>query len=214
MVAAMQDPDEKAPRQSRSRRSELALLEATTAVLIEGGLDACHIPAVAARAGVSVGTVYRRFRDKDALLNATFRHRLACQADGEQALRQHLATCPTLAATVRAIVTAFIGALAASGQFTGALRHFAQQAGDPALQAEIRQGRRRLLMLMEEALLPHAPGTDPRTIRLALITLSATLQALLLNDDIALLGWQRDDQRMIDELTHITVAQIGVNTPP
>jgi len=54
--------------QARSRQSLARLLKAATEVLNKEGLEAATIPRIAARAGLSPGTVYRRFPDKDALL--------------------------------------------------------------------------------------------------------------------------------------------------
>ncbi|MFE1839698.1 TetR/AcrR family transcriptional regulator [Streptomyces sviceus] len=57
-------------QQARSRLTQQRILEAGTALLEEGGTEALTIAAVASRAGVSVGSVYRRFGDKDRLLAA------------------------------------------------------------------------------------------------------------------------------------------------
>ena len=54
--------------QARSRESLARLLKAAAEVLNKDGLEAATIPRIAARAGLSPGTVYRRFPDKDALL--------------------------------------------------------------------------------------------------------------------------------------------------
>ena len=54
--------------QARSRESLARLLKAAAEVLNKDGLDGSTIPRIAARAGLSPGTVYRRFPDKDALL--------------------------------------------------------------------------------------------------------------------------------------------------
>jgi AcrR family transcriptional regulator len=54
--------------QERSRESLKRLLKATIDVLNEDGLEGATIPRIAMRAGVSPGTVYRRFPDKDALM--------------------------------------------------------------------------------------------------------------------------------------------------
>jgi len=68
-------PSKTAPRktvlpalQARSRESLKRLLNATIQVLDEDGLEGATIPRIAARAGLSPGTVYRRFPDKDALM--------------------------------------------------------------------------------------------------------------------------------------------------
>ena len=54
--------------QARSRESLARLLKAAADVLNKDGLEGATIPRIAARAGLSPGTVYRRFPDKDALL--------------------------------------------------------------------------------------------------------------------------------------------------
>ncbi|HMG12569.1 MAG TPA: helix-turn-helix domain-containing protein [Gemmatimonadaceae bacterium] len=48
------------------------LLGAAERVLESGGLDGATVPAIARRAGMSVGNVYKRFPDKDALLRAVY----------------------------------------------------------------------------------------------------------------------------------------------
>src|SRR5687768_11783635 len=55
-------------RQARSRITRERLLGAVESVIREGGLERATVRAIAARAGVSVGTVYRRFPHKRALL--------------------------------------------------------------------------------------------------------------------------------------------------
>lgn len=54
--------------QARSRESLARLLKATVEVLDKDGVEGATIPRIAARAGLSPGTVYRRFPDKDALM--------------------------------------------------------------------------------------------------------------------------------------------------
>jgi AcrR family transcriptional regulator len=54
--------------QARSRESLARLLKATVDILDKDGLENATIPRIAACAGLSPGTVYRRFPDKDALM--------------------------------------------------------------------------------------------------------------------------------------------------
>jgi AcrR family transcriptional regulator len=54
--------------QSRSRVTRELIFQAGAGLLEEGGAEALTVAAVAARAGVSVGSVYRRFGDKERLL--------------------------------------------------------------------------------------------------------------------------------------------------
>ncbi|HXI87267.1 MAG TPA: helix-turn-helix domain-containing protein, partial [Parvularculaceae bacterium] len=57
-----------AARQRRSALTEDLLCDAAENVLREAGLSGGTVEAVAARAGRSAGSVYRRFGDKDAMI--------------------------------------------------------------------------------------------------------------------------------------------------
>jgi len=57
----------RAARQAEVERNDRALLDAARAVLAEDGIHA-SVGAIAARAGVGIGTLYRRYRTKEELL--------------------------------------------------------------------------------------------------------------------------------------------------
>ncbi len=57
-------------RQERSQRTLERLLDSAEAVIREKGFTDAAVADIAGRAGCSVGTFYRRFRDKHALLHA------------------------------------------------------------------------------------------------------------------------------------------------
>lgn len=58
------------PKQSRSRATVAAILEAAARILAERGWQGFNTNAVAARAGVSIGSLYEYFPDKEALVDA------------------------------------------------------------------------------------------------------------------------------------------------
>lgn len=58
------------PRQQRSRELVERLLDATAAVVVERGVQHLTTNHIAERAGVSIGSLYQYFPDKDALLEA------------------------------------------------------------------------------------------------------------------------------------------------
>jgi AcrR family transcriptional regulator len=69
--APEQAEDESSPARRggrpRSSECELAILQATRELLVEGGVRGLTIEKAAARAGVAKTTIYRRWRDKDEL---------------------------------------------------------------------------------------------------------------------------------------------------
>jgi AcrR family transcriptional regulator len=58
------------PQQARSRESLRKLQKAAAEVLGQHGVEGTTIPRIAAHAGLTPGAVYRRFSDKDALLES------------------------------------------------------------------------------------------------------------------------------------------------
>jgi AcrR family transcriptional regulator len=89
-----------------------AILEGAAQVLEAGGLAGFTTNAVAGRAGVSIGTLYQYFSDKDALLRALAERQMkltiaevarALRDEGEAPLEQRVR------AVVRAVINAFHG---------------------------------------------------------------------------------------------------------
>jgi len=60
----------KAPKQKRSREMVTRLLDATAATLAERGLDNTTTNHIAEKAGVSIGSLYQYFPDKESLIEA------------------------------------------------------------------------------------------------------------------------------------------------
>jgi len=60
------------PVQERSRKSLQRMLDSAEFILARHGLQGATLPRIAAHAKLSPASVYRRFRDKDALMAAVF----------------------------------------------------------------------------------------------------------------------------------------------
>ena len=69
----------KRPQQARSRLTVEAVVEAAAQVLVADGYDALTTTRVAERAGVSIGTLYQYFPDKDDLVAALVEGHLAAE---------------------------------------------------------------------------------------------------------------------------------------
>ncbi|MFD0312894.1 TetR/AcrR family transcriptional regulator [Streptomyces flavalbus] len=87
----MSERDEDAGRAARStrkdaQRNKKALLDAAAAVFVTSGVDA-PVRAIAAEAGVGLGTIYRHFPTRADLIIAVYRHQVdACAEAGPELL--------------------------------------------------------------------------------------------------------------------------------
>jgi AcrR family transcriptional regulator len=87
-----QDQDRRPKRHIRAdaQRNEDALLEAAKAVFATTGVDA-PVREIAAKAGVGLGTLYRRFPTRADLIAAVFRREVdACTAEAEALAAEYL----------------------------------------------------------------------------------------------------------------------------
>lgn len=75
------------PRQRRSRESFERVLRAAHGLLEDNGFEGFTIQEVAERSGVSVGAIYARFSNKEALLHAVHGRLMETMAAGDQAVR-------------------------------------------------------------------------------------------------------------------------------
>jgi len=89
------------PQQERSRESLRRLLKAAAEVLGQHGLAGATIPRIAAHAALTPGAVYRRFRNKEVLLETMI---LQIMEDQDRYMRQAITT--TMAAEIPAAVLA------------------------------------------------------------------------------------------------------------
>src|SRR4051795_1656550 len=111
----------RAPRADACRNRDL-LLDVASAAFAREGVDA-SLERIAKDAGVGIGTLYRHFPNRDALLEAVFRHNvddIASQADelietlpGDQALAEwmnrfvrYVSTKKGLATHLKSVVSA------------------------------------------------------------------------------------------------------------
>ncbi len=136
------------PYQARAAETVAAILEGAAQVLEAGGLAAFTTNAVAERAGVSIGTLYQYFADKNALLRTIAEREMgATLAAMAKALRgEPDATAEGRErAMVRAIVNAF---------------HGRQRARKAVVQAVLAQGMT-VEMLAPIAAFIAQSGADP-----------------------------------------------------
>src|SRR5215210_108773 len=104
--------------QARSQHTRDRLLDAAEMLLRKRGPEAATVPAIAERAGVAVGSVYRRFPDKDAVLRSVYERFF------EQSLttnRQALAAAPLTEVPLRTLVPRLVDGMVQGYRLHGAL---------------------------------------------------------------------------------------------
>src|ERR1700748_108599 len=86
-TADLQRVASRAPQQDRAKQKVELILEAAIRLLDKGGLPMLTTNAVAETAGVSVGTLYQYFANKEAILDALGdREMAALSARGREAI--------------------------------------------------------------------------------------------------------------------------------
>ena len=164
----------KLPRQARSQVTVDALLDATAQVLVERGYARLTTNAVAERAGVSVGSLYQYFPNKDALVAALHeRHVQRVLAVMEKEVARH-ADAP--------LIDALAGLVEASVQAhrDGAELHRVLEAQLAEVKVNDHDELdRRVSALLQRLLESHRDELAVRDLRLAAFTLQHAVHALV-----------------------------------
>ena len=126
MAARRQVPEIKRriPRQKRANQTAATILEGAAQILETSGLPGFNTNAVAERAGVSIGTLYQYFADKNAILLALARREMeASLIEIGQALQGEADPSPEarVRAMVRVMINAFGGRRRARKEVTQAV---------------------------------------------------------------------------------------------
>jgi AcrR family transcriptional regulator len=197
-----------APQQARSRESVNKLLKAAAEVLGQHGVDGATIPRIARHAGLTPGAVYRRFPDKDALLETVVFGILERQDKRLRvALTPDMARQIPLAVFAEQLITSMLVSYRASSALLRAVRQFVRARANTPFYRKIAKLEMRTFQYLVELFLEHRKEIkhpDPQTaVSFALIMLTGTLIELIL-EDYELKTWQvvvpKDDQTLKREL--------------
>jgi AcrR family transcriptional regulator len=170
----------KMPVQARSIVTVDAICEATIQVLVGGGIKRLNTTRVAERAGVSVGSLYQYFPNRQSLLAAVLeRHLLQVVEAVERTCERHRGS--TLAEMARALVVAYTAAKLARPDVSVALYAVAGELDGTALVARMRARSRKAVSAML-ASASDARIPDPDAVSLVLLSsISGPVQAVLEN---------------------------------
>lgn len=168
----------KTPIQARSTVTVEAISEAAIQVLLSHGAERFTTTRVAERAGVSVGTLYQYYPNKQSLLFAVLEHHMNNVAATIENACESACHKP-LAEMIRETVEAFVDAKMERADISVALYRVSADVGGPALIKRISQRSRRAI----EAMLQTAPDAksppDKFALDIMLAALAGAIRSLL-----------------------------------
>ncbi|MGD0893228.1 MAG: helix-turn-helix domain-containing protein [Terracidiphilus sp.] len=209
------------PQQARSRESLRKLLKAAAEVLGQHGVEGATIPRIAEHAGLTPGAVYRRFRDKDTLLETVVLGILERQ---ERTLRlslpEEMAAKIPFAVLAEQLINSMVISYRSQAGLLRAIRQFVQgKENTPFWKKATKLEFRAIEYLVD--LLASKRGEihhrDPRiAVALGLRMVTCTLMELVLNpsNDKSWKGLMpKDDQALKRELLLSFLNYVGLESP-
>lgn len=195
----------KRPRQSRSKETVESILGATARILVKHGFDGLTTNAVAEQAGVSIGSLYQYFPNKQSLVAALIEQRI-----DEKNARTHAALAEVAAApfqvAVRTMIRMTIENYAAAPELSRVLIEQVPRVGRMARIAELHQGTLTLVAAVLHARRDELAVRDPD---MAAFVLVASIEAIA--QRAALFQPQRlSDPGLIDEACMMVTRYLGV----
>ncbi|MGA7459158.1 MAG: TetR/AcrR family transcriptional regulator [Candidatus Korobacteraceae bacterium] len=145
----------KLPLQARATVTVQAISEATIQVLLRLGGERLTTTRVANRAGVSVGTLYQYYPNKQSLLFALFEDHLAKVSEVVEAACEDARGKP-MSEMIRYLVEAYVDAKMNRADISVALYKIAPDIGGPSLVKQTGERLRKAIEMM----LRTAPGVE------------------------------------------------------
>jgi len=207
-----------APQQARSRESSRRLLKAAAEVLGQHGLEGATIPRIAEHAGLTPGAIYRRFPDKDALLETVIIGILERQDERLRSMiTPAMARQIPLAVFTEQLIDNMLVNYRANAGLLRAIRRFAQGRDRTPFYKKVTRLEMRTYEYLLELFLVHRKEIkhpDPQmAVSFALMMLASTLIELILVDQ-DMKYWQaiipKDGQSLKRELLRAFLGYLGV----
>jgi len=207
-----------APQQARSRESMRKLLKAAAEVLGQHGLEGATIPRIAQHAGLTPGTIYRRFPHKEALLETVIIGILERQDERlRMMLTPAMARQIPLAVFTEQLINTMLVSYRANAGLLRALRKFAQGRDRTSFYRKVNKLEMRTYQYIVELFLVHRKEIkhpNPQmAVSFALMMLASTLIELILVDQ-DMKNWQavipRDDPSLKRELLRAFLSYLGI----
>lgn len=190
-------------QQARSRATRARILAAAEKVFGEKGYSGTHIAGIAEAAGCSVGAVYFRFKDKDALFFAI--------AESFAAEARESLTAPDMGRDTRQIIRDFVRGTAAKFRVhKGMFRAIVERGFDhPLAMKTILDLRDEMAVALERRLRAQTAGRRAAELTLAVRVLTQMVYGFLLTGVLnARAPTKIDDPRALDEAAAAMIAYL------
>ena len=205
--------------QDRGRLTVDRLLDAAEYVLGNQGLEAATVPAIAKAADLAVGTVYKRFPDKDALMRAVYARFFTRGAEkATVALAPGLWADHSAQSLIATLIPGLIQAYRKERTLYRALFQFAETHADRKFRADaelmvVDVARPIAVLLLARR--AEMACTDPDAgVQFVLHLLLAAARGFVMSDLTARTAPTADPVRLAAELRQITLQYLGVTYPP
>lgn len=200
------------PKQARSRHTLHRLLSAAEALMEHGGLEAATVPAIAEAAGVSVGVVYRRFPDKDALLRLVYERFFSHIGEMYRSRLQSPASMNlSLNAIAQGIVLGIAEGYRRKRGLIRALLRYARNHPDPEFRDVAKQMNRQTMNALVALLTIHRGEIrhpDPEVaIEFGLIAVASVLHHVILEEET--MGLQTPEN-LDEEIVRLFFGYLGI----
>ena len=206
------------PQQARSRESLRKLLKAAAEVLGQHGVEGATIPRIAAHAGLTPGAIYRRFNDKDELLETMILGILERQDERlRTGLTPEMAAQIPLPVLAEQVVHSLVVSYRANAGLMRAMRQFVRTRVETefwrkACRLEIRSYERMVGLFLAHA--GDVQHPEPRmAVSLGMMMVISTLHELVLETS-EMKVWKglmpQNDRTLKEELTRAFLTYLGV----
>jgi AcrR family transcriptional regulator len=195
----------KRPRQDRAKATVDSILEATARVLVKLGFDGLTTNAVAAAAGVSIGSLYQYFPNKEALVSALLEQHIEQMNTVVLAELTRVAKLP-LAEAARCVVELTIKAHAVDPALHQVMTEQVPRVGKLAKLRDLDELCHRMVAGLLAARRHEVAIRDPD---MAAFIIVSAIESVI--HRAALLYPQRlRDPRLVDETTLLVTRYLGV----
>lgn len=195
----------KRPRQARSKATVDTILAATAKVLVRHGFDGLTTNAVAVAAGVSIGSLYQYFPNKEALVAALIEHHVETKTTMTRDQLARVALLP-IGKAVRSMIEMTIQSYSIEPDLKRVLIEQVPRVGRMAKIAELQQGTFHVVAQLLTARRSELAIADPE---MAAYVIVAAIEAIA-HKAVLFQPARLRDPALVNEATAMVTRYLGV----